>query len=41
MWCVSLFYGMYISFRRVKRGEKKWKDSELMQKGFLLPEGIE
>lgn len=22
MWCVSLFYGMYISFRRVKRGKK-------------------
>lgn len=22
MWCVSLFYGMYISFHRVKRGKK-------------------
>lgn len=41
MWCVSLFYGMYFSFRRVKRGKKQWQDKVLMPEGLLLPEGIE
>lgn len=41
MWCVSLYDGMYVSFRRVKRGEKKWQDNGFMRKCSPLPEGTE
>lgn len=39
MWCVSLLYGMYISFRRMKRGKQKGLDSGVVRKCLLLPEG--
>lgn len=31
IWCISLFYVMYISFRREKRGKKKCQDNGLIR----------